>query len=226
MKDLTIAIDGPAGAGKSTVARKVAQELGLIYVDTGAMYRAITWKALENQLNLADEEKLTQLAREASLELKLTQGKVDIWLDGHRITEIIRSPQVTAHVSEVARIPGVRAALVEKQRLIAQNNGVVMDGRDIGTKVLPHADLKIYLTASIAERARRRYGELVRSGYQVDIKQLEEEIRLRDEADSNRTHSPLRPASDAIILDSSDLSIEEVVEKILDLCRTKVGGGE
>ncbi len=226
MKDLTIAIDGPAGAGKSTVARKVAQELGLIYVDTGAMYRAITWKALENQLNLADEEKLTQLAREASLELKLTQGKVDIWLDGHRITEIIRSPQVTAHVSEVARIPGVRAALVEKQRLIAQNNGVVMDGRDIGTKVLPHADLKIYLTASIAERARRRYGELVRSGYQVDIKQLEEEIRLRDEADSNRTHSPLRPASDAIIIDSSGLSIEEVVEKILDLCRTKVGGGE
>lgn len=226
MKDLTIAIDGPAGAGKSTVARKVALELGLIYVDTGAMYRAITWKALENQLNLADEEKLTKLAREASLELKLNQGKVDIWLDGHRITEIIRSPKVTAHVSEVARNPGVRAALVEKQRIIAQNNGVVMDGRDIGTQVLPHADLKIYLTASIAERARRRYGEMVRNGYQVDMKQLQEEIRLRDEADSNRTHSPLRPASDAIILDSSDLSIEEVVEKILDLCRTKVGGGE
>lgn len=226
MKDLTIAIDGPAGAGKSTVARRVANELGLIYVDTGAMYRAITWKAIKNQIDTADEEGLTQLTRESSLELKATPHGMDIWLDGHRITEAVRSPEVTAHVSEVARVAGVREALVHKQRTIAQNTGVVMDGRDIGTQVLPNADLKVYLTASIEERARRRYGELVRNGFKVDMTQLQEEIRIRDETDANRTHSPLRPASDAIVLDSSTLSIEEVVEAILDLCRTKVGGGE
>lgn len=226
MRRLSVAIDGPAGAGKSTVARQVARELGFTYVDTGAMYRAITWKALQNGTDLTDETNMTQLVRDTHIQLKTDKKEVLVWLDGQPVSEEIRTPEVTSHVSAVAGLAGVRKELLEKQRELAQNGGVVMDGRDIGTRVLPEAGVKVFLTASIDERAHRRYNEWLRKGYSVNLEQLKQEIRQRDEKDKNRKHSPLTPAEDAVHLDTTGLTITEVVQAILDLCRTKVGGGE
>ncbi|MFC4078113.1 (d)CMP kinase [Salinithrix halophila] len=226
MKRLSVAIDGPAGAGKSTVARQVAKRLGLTYVDTGAMYRAITWKALRHRLDLTDESGVIHLARHTDLRLSTDQKGVGVWVDGEDVTEAIRTPEVTSNVSVIAGQGMVREVLVEKQREMAEQGGVVMDGRDIGTHVLPDADVKVFLTASIDERAQRRYQELMRRGYPVDLDRLKEEISQRDEKDKSREHSPLRPAKDAIHVDTTGLTIEEVIQAILDLCRTKVGGGE
>ncbi|QKG84307.1 (d)CMP kinase [Kroppenstedtia pulmonis] len=226
MRRLSVAIDGPAGAGKSTVARQVARQLGFTYVDTGAMYRAITWKALQNGSDLTDERKMTQLVRDTHIQLKTDKKEVLVWVDGQPVSEEIRTPEVTSHVSAVAGLAGVRTELLEKQRELALNGGVVMDGRDIGTRVLPEAGVKVFLTASIDERAHRRYNEWLRKGYSVDLEQLKQEIRQRDEKDKNRKHSPLIPAEDAVHLDTTGLTITEVVQAILDLCRTKVGGGE
>ncbi len=222
MKRLTIAIDGPAGAGKSTVARRVAEEMGLLYVDTGAMYRAITWKALQSGIDLSDDQGVAGIARETEIELNPPEVRVD----GIRVTEAIRSPEVTQHVSKVAKMAEVRRVLVEKQRRLARDGGVVMDGRDIGTHVLPDADVKVFLTASIEERVRRRHLEMIRRGFSSDPDRLYQEIKQRDEMDENRSHSPLRPAADAVIMDTTGRSIDEVVSMILDLCRTKVSGGE
>lgn len=222
MKRLTVAIDGPAGAGKSTVARRVAEEMGLLYVDTGAMYRAITWKALRHGIDPADEQRVAGIARQTEIVLDPPEVRVD----GIRVTEAIRSPEVTEHVSKVAKMAEVRRVLVEKQRQMARNGGVVMDGRDIGTQVMPDADVKVFLTASIEERVRRRHLEMIRRGYNSDPERLRQEIRRRDQMDENRAHSPLKPARDAVILDTTGRSIDEVVSMILDLCRTKVGGGE
>lgn len=226
MRRLSVAIDGPAGAGKSTVARQVARQLGFTYVDTGAMYRAITWKALQNGSDLTDETNMTQLVRDTHIQLKTDKKEVLVWVDGQPVSEEIRTPEVTSHVSAVAGLAGVRKELLEKQRELARNGGVVMDGRDIGTRVLPEAGVKVFLTASIDERAHRRYNEWLRKGYSVDLEQLKQEIRQRDEKDKNRKHSPLTPAEDAVHLDTTGLTITEVVQAILDLCRTKVGGGE
>ncbi|MFD2168722.1 (d)CMP kinase [Tumebacillus lipolyticus] len=220
MKTLRVALDGPAGAGKSTVAKLVAKSLGLTYVDTGAMYRAITWKALQEQINPADEAALTAISSRVQIDFKLTSEGQDVFLDGVDITEEIRARDVTANVSAVSAVPGVRASLVKLQQEIANKMGVVMDGRDIGTVVLPDADVKIWLTASVEERARRRYEEMTAKGHQLDFEQLKRDIERRDELDSGREHSPMKRADDAVIVDTSGLGIEAVVEKILHICRS------
>jgi CMP/dCMP kinase len=220
MNPLRVALDGPAGAGKSTVAKRVAKALGLTYVDTGAMYRAITWKALQEYTEPTDETALTALANQVRIDFKLTAEGQDVFLDGVDITEAIRTREVTSNVSAVSAVPGVRDAMVSIQRDLATRTGVVMDGRDIGTVVLPHADVKIWLTASVEARAQRRYQEMVDKGITVDFEQLKQDIQRRDELDSGRAHSPMKKAEDAVIVDTTGLSIEEVIERILHICRS------
>lgn len=220
MNPLRVALDGPAGAGKSTVAKRVAKALGLTYVDTGAMYRAITWKALQDHLALTDETALTTMAGQVRIDFKLRPEGQDVFLDGTDITEAIRTPEVTRRVSAVSAVPGVRDAMVSIQRDLASRTGVVMDGRDIGTVVLPNADVKIWLTASVEERAQRRYQEMVDKGMQVDFEELKRDIARRDELDSGRAHSPMKRAEDAILVDTTGLSIDQVIERILHICRT------
>lgn len=215
MKSWVIAIDGPAGAGKSTVARRVAKDLGLLFLDTGAMYRALTWKALQEGLDLADVAGLERLAQTSRIELQAAPDGDRVFIDGRDVTEFIRSPEVTSRVSEVAKVAGVREHLVRQQQALGANGGVVAEGRDIGTVVFPRADLKIFLVASPAERARRRARDLERAGHTVDLAALEAEIARRDTIDSTREVSPLKPAEDAIMIDSDHLSADEVASEIL-----------
>ncbi|MEN9242888.1 MAG: bifunctional pantoate--beta-alanine ligase/(d)CMP kinase [Thermostichus sp. DG02_3_bins_51] len=217
-----IAIDGPAGAGKSTVARAVAAQLQLLYLDTGAMYRAITWLALQRGIPLDDAEQLTQLAAQTQLSLKSGDSAVEptrIWANGEEITQAIRSPEVTHWVSQVAAVPGVRQELVKRQRSIGRDGGAVLEGRDIGTYVFPDAELKVFLTASVEERAQRRHNQLRAQGQQVTLEELEVQIQQRDRRDSERSISPLRPAPDAILIDTDHLSQTEVQDKIVSLYR-------
>lgn len=217
-----VAIDGPAGAGKSTVARQVSKDLGYIYVDTGAMYRSLTLKALRLGISLADEEALTRMTRETDIKISYVDHTQLIFMDGENVSEEIRLPLVSQHVSLVARVPGVRLEMVRLQRELASTGGVIMDGRDIGSYVLPDAGCKIFLTASTAERARRRAGDLRAAGLEVDMVQLEEEINMRDRIDSTREMAPLFRTEDAILIDSSEMSFAEVVKTIkkciLDKC--------
>lgn len=213
-RNLVVAIDGPAGAGKSTVARQVSKDLGYIYIDTGAMYRALTVKALRQGITLSDEAALTRLAKETKIRLTYQDYTQAIIMDGEDVSVEIRTPQVSQNVSLVARVPGVRTEMVILQRKLAENGGVVMDGRDIGTFVLPEAECKIFLTASARERALRRARDLEASGYEVDIDELEKEIATRDQIDSTREMAPLQQAADAILMDTSDMSFNEVVDKI------------
>lgn len=213
-KQVCIAIDGPAGAGKSTVAKQVAQRLNLLYIDTGAMYRAITLKALKKGMDLNNNRAMEELAKNTTITL-LAGQRQSVLLDDLDVTEEIRSPEVTNYVSIIAKIPGVREVLVQRQREIAQATGVVMDGRDIGTVVLPKAKAKFFLTASAEERARRRAKEMVERGYEVDIDELIKEIEKRDSIDSTRAVSPLIPAEDAVLIDSSGMTIAEVVDSII-----------
>ncbi|MGA9173400.1 MAG: (d)CMP kinase [Thermoactinomyces sp.] len=222
MKRFLVAIDGPAGAGKSTVARQVAKRLGLVYIDTGAMYRALAWKALQKGISLQDEEAVTQLAE--SLTFALHPKGISI--NGQYLSHEIRTPEISCAASTIARMFGVRRVLVNKQREIAENQNVVMDGRDIGTNVLPHADLKIFLTASIEERAKRRFKEMKAKGLVADLEQLKKEIRERDEKDRTREHAPLKQADDAVLIDTTHRSIAEIVENILQLCCNKMGSRE
>lgn len=221
-KKIAIAIDGPAAAGKSTVAKKVAEQLKYTYIDTGAMYRAVTYLALRQGVNLASEEALAKIVELIELELSHTENGQRVRVNGKDVTEEIRSDEVTQNVSEVAAHGVVREALVKQQRLMAEKRGVVMDGRDIGTQVIPDAEIKIFMIASVEERAERRYNENKAKGFEPDLDQLKDEIRKRDQHDQERIVSPLIKADDAIELDTTSMSIEQVTELILEIIQEKV----
>ena len=210
---MIIAIDGPAGAGKSTIAKKVADRLGYIYIDTGAMYRAFTYELLTSSISLSDIEEITKVLEKTNIEFKNNE----IFLNNLNVTNEIRSKNVTANVSTVSAIPQVREKLVDLQRKIASESNSILDGRDIGTVVFPNAELKIFLTASVKIRALRRYNELIAKDKNIDINEIEAEIEKRDKLDSSRETSPLIKAADAIEIDTSDLSIDEVANTILKL---------
>lgn len=211
---LIIAIDGPAGSGKSTTAKLLAKKLGYLYIDTGAMYRAVTLFAIKNNI-LNDENKIIELASELDIELKLEDGITKVFVNGKDVSDEIRSLEVNQNVSPVSKIEGVRKILVEKQKQIGKNGGVVMEGRDITTVVFPNADVKVFLTASIDERARRRALEFAQKGQDVDIEKVKQNILERDRIDSSRSVSPLTKSPDAIEVDTSNLTIEEQVDLIL-----------
>lgn len=217
---LKIAIDGPAGAGKSTVAKRVADLLGYLYIDTGAMYRAVTWLALTRGIQISDRAKISKLAGDTKIELKPgteSGAKVRVFVNGEEITKEIRSQSITRNVSTVSAIAAVREHLVNQQRELAKIGGVVLDGRDIGTIVLPDADLKIFLTASPEVRAHRRMEELRTAGELADYKLILQDIIERDQRDSNRVVSPLRMADDAILILTDNMSIDDVVSHIVHL---------
>ena len=217
MRKLAIAIDGPAGAGKSTVARMLANKLGYIYIDTGAMYRAVALAVIKSGEG-TDEGAILEISKESDVRLKAEGGAVRVFLNGNDVTDEIRTPEVSGLVSKVAGLAPVREKLVDLQRKMGEEGGVVMDGRDIASHVLPGADVKIFLTASIDERARRRSAELRDKGYDVDIEKVKAEIAARDKADSERPVSPLVRVPEAELIDTSDMTIDEVVEKIFGMC--------
>jgi len=221
----SIAIDGPAASGKSTLALKMADTLGYLFFDTGVMYRAVTWITLDKGVSFDDEETVTQLSRQTQIDVQppsKDDGRAcDVLVDGRDISWEIRRPEVDSNVSVVSAYPGVRTALTEQQRRIGKRGQVVMVGRDIGTVVLPDADLKIFLDASVEERARRRYDECIARDEQVDFDLVLADLKKRDQIDSTRDVAPLRPADDAIILDSDNLTIEQVLEKSLVLARNE-----
>jgi len=222
VRRLTIAIDGPAGAGKSTAAKRVASALDYTYIDTGAMYRAVAWKALREGVPPEDEAGLTRLAQKMRIEFAPGQDGVQrLLVDGEDVTEAIRTPEVTRLSSPISAIPGVRRVLVAQQQAMGADGGVVMEGRDIGTVVFPNAEIKVFLTASDEERARRRWLELTAKGENVTQEEILAQQRERDTRDSSRADSPLRPAPDAVTLVSDGIPIEEVVERILQLCRER-----
>ncbi|WP_336825173.1 (d)CMP kinase [Sporosarcina sp. USHLN248] len=221
-KGIIIAIDGPAAAGKSTIAKRIAEKLNFTYIDTGAMYRALTHKALQLGIDMDSDRDLSKLLEETDIQLLPNRDGQAVIIDGKDCTEVIRSQEVTANVSQVAAHTNVRKMMVAKQRDLAAGIGVVMDGRDIGTAVLPNADLKIFMTASVEERADRRYIENQRRGIQTSLAQLIADIKERDRADSEREVSPLKQAEDAILLDTTSLSIEEVADQVIELAEKRM----
>lgn len=215
MERFAIAIDGPAGSGKSTAAKETAKRLGMVYVDTGAMYRTVALACMRAGVSVSDEAAALSVLNRIDMRIEPEQGGQRIFLDGKDVTAEIRTPEIGKGASEVAAFRKVRERLVEIQQELARKYPVVMDGRDIGTVVLPDAKLKIYLDAGVEERARRRQGELREQGKTEELSEVMEKIRQRDEADKTREHSPLRMANDAILLDSTGMSAEEVVQAIL-----------
>ncbi|MCG3083455.1 (d)CMP kinase [Anoxybacillus sp. LAT_35] len=223
-KKISIAIDGPAAAGKSTVAKRLAEALSYVYIDTGAMYRALTYCALQRGVDVHNEKQLMNVLHDTYIELKPSPSGQLVFANGENVTEAIRTNDVTNNVSYVAKHPSVREEMVKRQRELGQHGGVVMDGRDIGTHVLPHAEVKIFLLASVEERAKRRHEENVLRGIPSDFEQLKEEIARRDQIDSERAVAPLKKAEDAIEIDTTSLSIDEVVDRIMRIVRERVEG--
>jgi len=222
-KRISIAIDGPAAAGKSTVAKIVAENLAYVYIDTGAMYRALTYKALREGVSLNDEPDLISLLNDTSIELFPGESGQKVLIDGVEVTNEIRTAEVTNQVSYASVHEQVRKEMVNRQQMFAKNGGVVMDGRDIGTHVLPDAEVKVFLLASVDERAQRRHSENLQKGFDSDLEQLKEEIAARDKIDSEREVAPLKKADDAVVIDTTSLSIADVVEKIMGLALERIG---
>jgi cytidylate kinase len=216
-KKLTIAIDGPAASGKSTTAKLVAEKLGYLYIDTGAMYRALTTAVLEQKIPATDEKAVNILAKQVDIRLVNTPAGLKTFLNGRDVSKAIRLPQVTQVISQISAYKEIREIMKNKQRQLAREGGVVMDGRDIGTVVLPDADVKIFMDASVEERTQRRLDELRSKGVKIDRKQIREEIVRRDQLDSTRDVAPLKPAPDAHVLDTSDLTVEEQVQRVLTI---------
>lgn len=215
-KKLIIAIDGPAGSGKSTVAKEVAKRLGLLYVDTGAMYRALTLKAMKENVVLNDENALVELARRTTITLKTNSDfKLSVSLDGGDVSEEIRKLYVTNNVKYIARLPKVRGEMVKLQRKAASSGGAVLEGRDIGTVVFPDADRKIYLDARVDERIKRRYDELKEMGYEITRDEIEEDVITRDHTDKTRDVAPLKKADDAVVIDTTDLAVADVADRVI-----------
>lgn len=222
MRKLSIAIDGPAGAGKSSVSKILASRLRYAYLDTGAMYRAVTYEALKK--GLTDPAEITAMTKALDMEVKPGTDAMHVIVDGEDVTPFIRTPEVSGHVSEVSAIGGVRTAMVAIQRRQAEKGGIVLDGRDIGTTVLPKADVKIFLTASVHTRALRRFKELEAQHPELSLEDIEADVAKRDYMDSHREVSPLKQAEDAILLDNGDLTLEGTAEAMIAICEKKFPG--
>lgn len=221
---MNIAIDGPAGAGKSTIARRVAKELSFIYVDTGAMYRAMALYLLRREVNKDDTEQIGNICQDAEISIEYQNGEQIVLLNDENVNSYLRTEEVGNMASVSSAVPRVREKLLSLQRKLARDMSVVMDGRDIGTTILPDADVKIYLTASSLTRAKRRYLELQEKGTVCNLDEIQKDIEERDQRDMNREISPLRQAEDAVLVDSSDLTIQQVVDRILQIFRSKTSG--
>jgi cytidylate kinase len=225
MKPLVIAIDGPAGAGKSSVAKRVAQALGYRYLDTGALYRALAWKAIQRGLRPQDTRYIIEMTRETRVELQQHDGEQRVLVDGEDVTDAIRAPEVGNLASPISAIPEVRENLLDWQREFGRQGGTVAEGRDTGTVVFPDAEVKIFLTASLNERARRRHKELLERGINIPFEQVKLDMEARDQRDSTRHVAPLRPAPDAVVIDTEHMSLDEVVEEVLRVCRARFTSG-
>ena len=214
---ISIAIDGPAGAGKSTVAKAISKKLGIVYLDTGAMYRTVALKALKEKVDSLDRKKLSEIVKNIDMEIRFIDNQQHMFLDNEDVTEKIRTPEISIGASNVGTIPEVRLKMAELQREFAEKHNVVMEGRDIGTFVLPNATIKIFLTASLEKRAERRYKELVAKGNtEITLEDVKRDIECRDRNDSSRSLAPLTKAPDAIEIDTTDLTVDQVVDKIID----------
>lgn len=216
-----ITIDGPAGSGKSTMAKKISKDLGIIYLDTGAMYRTVGLKAINNDVNPKDEIGVSRIVKDIDLKIAFEDEQQVIYLDNENVNDKIRTPEVSLAASNVAVFPKVRIKMVEMQRKIAKAADVVMDGRDIGTYVLKNAKYKFFLTAQVEERAKRRYKELSEKGLTPDLKKIIEDMNYRDKNDSSRAFAPLKQAEDAVLIDTTNFTIEEVIEKMMEYINGK-----
>lgn len=219
---IAVAVDGPAGAGKSSISKIVAKKLGYLYIDTGAMYRSVTWAVLHNHIDVNNQNAVEALLPELDLTMEASDDSCKVFIAGQDVTDFIRTPQVNNAVSIVASYKGVRQYLVERQRLMAEAGGVILDGRDVGSVVLPNAELKIYLTASVEARAMRRYLEVKGTVNEQTLEDIKDSVMQRDDMDKNRKESPLIQVEDAVLVDSSEMTFDETVEHILHLVQERI----